>query len=62
MGLLKRGILKYYDKEVGRLQVHISRLQLPQPLSPDQEKAYADIHESFKIKDVCLLHGITSER
>ena len=59
-GLVKRGILKYYDKEVGRLQVHISRLQPPQPLSPDQEKAYADIHESFKIKDVCLLHGITS--
>ena len=38
-GLLKRGILESYEKEVGRLQVSVCRLQEPNPLSPAQEKA-----------------------
>lgn len=59
-GLLKRGILECYDKEVGRLQMQVCRLVEPSPLSPAQEKAYDEIHESFKSKDVCLLHGVTS--
>ncbi len=59
-GLLKRGILESYEKEVGRLQVSVCRLQEPNPLSPAQEKAYGEIHETFKAKEVCLLHGVTS--
>ncbi|MCD8267200.1 MAG: primosomal protein N' [Parabacteroides sp.] len=59
-GLLKRGILESYEKEVGRLQVPVCRLQPPSPLSPAQEKAYNDIHDVFTSKEVCLLHGVTS--
>lgn len=59
-GLLKRGILESYEKEVGRLQVSVCRLLPPNPLSPVQEKAYHEIHEAFKTKEVCLLHGVTS--
>lgn len=59
-GLLKRGILESYEKEVGRLQVPVCRLQSPSPLSEAQEKAYSEIHETFKAKEVCLLHGVTS--
>lgn len=59
-GLVKRGILEYYEKEVGRLQVSVCRIQPPLPLSSDQERAYSEIHESFKTKEVCLLHGVTS--
>ena len=59
-GLLKRGILESYEKEVGRLQVPVCRLQSPSPLSPAQEKAYGEIHEAFQTKEVCLLHGVTS--
>lgn len=59
-GLLKRGILESYDKEVGRLQVPVCRLLPPAPLSPAQEQAFGEIHESFKTKEVCLLHGVTS--
>ncbi|MCD7851808.1 MAG: primosomal protein N' [Parabacteroides sp.] len=59
-GLLKRGVLESYEKEVGRLQVPVCRLQTPSPLSPAQEKAYGEIHEVFGTKDVCLLHGVTS--
>jgi len=59
-GLLKRGVLESYEKEIGRLQVPVCRLQALSPLSPAQETAYDSIHESFKSKDVCLLHGVTS--
>lgn len=59
-GLLKRGILESYEKEVGRLRFSVCRLREPNPLSPAQEKAYGEIHEILKTKEVCLLHGVTS--
>lgn len=59
-GLLKRGVLESYEKEVGRLQVPVCRLKALSPLTPAQEQAYDSIHECFKSKDVCLLHGVTS--
>lgn len=59
-GLFKKGILESYEKEVGRLRVPVCRLQPLNPLSPAQGKAYDEIHESFKSKPVCLLHGVTS--
>lgn len=59
-GLLKRGVLESYEKEVGRLQVPVCRLQPLTPLSEAQEKAYREIHTVFRAKEVCLLHGVTS--
>lgn len=59
-GLLKRGILESYEKEVSRLQMSVCRLLEPNPLSPAQEQAYEEIHEAFKSHEVCLLHGVTS--
>ncbi|MBP3517877.1 MAG: primosomal protein N' [Parabacteroides sp.] len=59
-GLLKRGVLESYEKEVGRLQVPVCRLQPLNPLSEAQEKAYREIHAVFRAKEVCLLHGVTS--
>ena len=59
-GLLKRGVLESYEKEVGRLQVPVCRLQPLSLLSPAQEKAYNEIHDVFTSKEVCLLHGVTS--
>lgn len=58
--LVKRGILESYEKEVGRLQVSVCRLQSLTPLTTEQKKAYREIHDVFKTKDVCLLHGVTS--
>ena len=55
-GVLKRGVLESYEKEVGRLQVPVCRLQ---PLNPLSE-AYGEIHDIFREKEVCLLHGVTS--
>lgn len=59
-GLVKRGILELYDKEVGRLKPSVCRLQPPAPLSEAQQRASDEIHEAFRTKDVCLLHGVTS--
>ncbi|GHU54107.1 primosomal protein N' [Bacteroidia bacterium] len=58
--LLKRGVLESYEKEVGRLQPQVCRVQPPSPLSEAQKRAYEEILEQFKTKDVCLLHGVTS--
>lgn len=59
-GLLKKGILESYEKEVGRLQVPVCSTVGPNPLSEAQEQAYQEIHAVFKNKEVCLLHGVTS--
>ena len=56
----ERGVLESYEKEVGRLQVPVCRLQPLTPLSAAQEKAYGEIHDVFREKEVCLLHGVTS--
>jgi primosomal protein N' (replication factor Y) len=59
-GLLKRGILERYEKEVGRLQAPVCRVQPFSPLSEAQKQAYNDIYNVFRTKDVCLLHGVMS--
>ncbi|MDH6341961.1 primosomal protein N' (replication factor Y) [Parabacteroides sp. PM6-13] len=59
-GLIKRGILESYEKEVGRLQASVTKLQPLSTLSKKQELAYDAIHQCFKEKDVCLLYGVTS--
>lgn len=59
-GLLKRGVLEQYEKEVGRLQSQVCRLEDVKELSNAQKIAYSEIHDVFKSKDVCLLHGVTS--
>lgn len=58
--LLKKGILESYEKEIGRLQMPVCRLQAPKNLTSAQQEAYNRIHESFETKDVCLLYGATS--
>jgi primosomal protein N' (replication factor Y) len=58
--LLKKGILESYDREVSRLQPYSSGIRPLNPLSEAQASAYRQILASFQVKDVCLLHGITS--
>jgi primosomal protein N' (replication factor Y) len=59
-GLIKRGLLESYEKEVGRLQVPVCRLEQPASLTEAQRIAYNGILHAFKSKEVCLLHGVTS--
>ena len=59
-GLLKRGILQSYEKEVSRLQARMCRLEEPHALTDEQQVAYGKIQDIFAEKEVCLLHGVTS--
>lgn len=54
------GILESYEVETGRLPEFKGTICEPAPLSPAQQKALDGIRESFRSKNVCLLHGVTS--
>ncbi len=58
--LLKKGVLESYEKEIGRLQIPVCRLNPPKTLTPAQFEACNSIRETFETKDVCLLYGATS--
>ena len=59
-GLLKRGVLESYEREVSRLTPPVCRPAEMLPLTPAQETAYGAIHDCFRTKEVCLLYGVTS--
>ncbi|MDR2622316.1 MAG: primosomal protein N' [Dysgonamonadaceae bacterium] len=59
-GLIEKGILETYEKEISRLQPSGEEVQVLNTLNEFQQKAYNEIVESFCEKDVCLLHGVTS--
>lgn len=58
--LLKKGILESYEKEVSRLEMGRCVVAPLNALSAEQEQAWREIQESFRTKEVCLLHGVTS--
>ena len=59
--LRRKGILEVYDYEVGRLRMQKALPQFQErPLSEAQQAASNAILESFREKEVCLLHGVTS--
>lgn len=60
-GLVERGVFEVYQQEIGRLNAASARATLPlNPLNGHQQRAYDSIVESFRTKNVCLLHGVTS--
>ncbi len=59
-GLTEKGVFEVYHYEVGRLQTKLVTTQPPHPLNEHQQRAYQSIQSSFKTKNVCLLHGVTS--
>ena len=58
--LQDNGILETYEVETGRLPQFKGSLIEPSPLSEAQHKALDGIHQCFRSKNVCLLHGVTS--
>ena len=58
--LVENGIIETYEVETGRLPDFQGTLSEPAPLSPVQQEALDRIHQTFKTKNVCLLHGVTS--
>lgn len=59
--LVDRGLLRIYNKEVGRLNTGDTEpSEKPKPLSTAQQEAYNNIVFQFLKKRVVLLHGVTS--
>lgn len=59
--LVDRGLLRIYNKEVGRLNTgDTEACEKPKPLSTAQQEAYNNIVFQFLKKRVVLLHGVTS--
>ncbi len=57
--LAKKNIFDIYQKEVSRLDGYADELTDTSSLSEQQKNALAEVKESFKTKDVVLLHGVT---
>lgn len=59
--LVSRGFLTIYEREVGRIghggEAHPENMKT---LGEAQQRAYDEIQETFKTKNVTLLHGVTS--
>ncbi len=59
-GLVQKGILEIYEKNISRLHVFENEVVEPNVLNEKQHTAYTDLLFQFREKNVCLLHGITS--
>ena len=59
-GLIERGAMETYLKEIGRLDVAVIQTAEQFVLNEFQEKAYNEIQKQFIEKQVVLLHGVTS--
>ena len=59
-GLLKRGILESYEKEINRIKQPDGYCLALNPLTEAQQTAFAEIQAIFRTKHVCLLlHGVS---
>ena len=58
--LEKKNILSIKKVSISRLEDFSNKVSPIKTLSKDQNLAYSNIKKSFKQKDVCLLHGVTS--
>ena len=58
--MVQRGFFEIYKREINRFaELGTSLVKLPL-LSEEQQRAYHEIHNTFKNKEVTLLHGVTS--
>lgn len=58
--LAKKNIIDIYSAEVSRLGTSDDYVEEQKTFSAGQEKAYTEVSEQLKEKDVVLLHGVTS--
>ena len=59
-GLVDKGIFEVYYQEIGRLDKSEVATMEGNTLNPAQQDAFRGIMDSFRQKNVCLLHGVTS--
>lgn len=59
-GLVDKGVFEVYQQEVGRLETVSQAVMSLNELNIHQQRAFDEIRVSFRKKNVCLLHGVTS--
>ena len=59
-GLIGKGVFEVYHQEIARAHKTDFTLHDLNPLNQFQQKAFDAVRESFREKNVCLLHGVTS--
>ncbi len=59
-GLVEKAVLEQISIDVSRLETDISPTRKPFTLNKYQQDAFDEISNSFKEKNICLLHGVTS--
>lgn len=59
-GLVDKGVFEVYQQEVGRLETASQAVMSLNELNVHQQRAFDEIRVSFREKNVCLLHGVTS--
>ncbi|RMB60926.1 primosomal protein N' [Dokdonia sinensis] len=57
--LVDKGIFELFEKRKDRIEFE-GDTEVTKTLNPHQETALAEIKESYEIKEVCLLHGVTA--
>lgn len=58
--LIKKGVFSTFDKTLSHFDHPPLAPKQEVVLNPHQEKAWEELQESFRTRDVCLLHGVTS--
>lgn len=58
--LAAKGVFEFYDYEVGRLSSDERSVSDHLRLTDSQQAAYDQVLDAFKVRRVCLLHGVTS--
>ena len=59
-GLVEKKIFEIYHHEIGRLNQQVKEGVELNTLNEFQQRAHDEIVQSFREKNVCLLHGVTS--
>ena len=59
-GLVGKGVMEIYKKEISRVDRSVLETQPVYPLNEHQQRAWNDINTHFRDKQVVLLHGVTS--
>ena len=57
---LQRGVFETYKREINRFASLGAHTQPPPELTDEQQRAYTEVHQSFKSHAITLLHGVTS--
>lgn len=59
-GLVEKAVVEQISIDVSRLEIDISPTRESFTLNKYQQDAFDEINNSFKEKNICLLHGVTS--